>query len=288
MSVFNMGYLFEWRNLRARCGREGCHTTTLRHPLAGRRMGILLGNDWFCSSDCFRLAVESRIRQLHEAACKNPPQRQSRLPLGLLLLSLGSITHAQLQLALQRQRESGGLLGDILCDLRLTTEQEVAVAAAMQWGCPVFTPKSKFSEIQARIPSALMQAYSMAPVHYAAPINKLLVGFVHGIEHQVLTAIERITSCVVAPCFITASDCWESIRCRTGQSNDVTFERVASVAEMATIVQSYAFQIGAEEARLEMCRNYLWARLNREGFPTDLIFTLAHESASTEEHHRMR
>ena len=42
---------------------------------------------------------------------------ESRLPLGLLLLSRGCISHAQLQLALERQRERGGALGDVLCEL---------------------------------------------------------------------------------------------------------------------------------------------------------------------------
>ena len=115
----------------------------------------------------------------------------------------------------------------------------------------------------------------MAPVHYAAPLNKLLIGFVHGIEHQVLHMIEQVTSCVAAACFITSSDCWESIRRQADTNIDVAFDRVSSGAEMANIVQSYAWQTGAEEARLGVCRDYVWARLNREGCPTDLVFSLS-------------
>src|SRR5208283_6152226 len=103
--------------------------------------------------------------------------------------------------------------------------------------------------IQARIPHALMKLYSLAPVHYSAPVNKLLVGFVHSVEHQVLHMIEQITGCVAAPCFITASDYWTSMRNLADQTVDVAFDRITSGAEMANIIQSYAFQTEAEEAR---------------------------------------
>src|SRR5271167_5019933 len=127
MSVFqNIGYLLDWRNLREQCGREGCHGSVIRHPLAGQKAGIRLGKDWFCSGECFGRAVEIRIQQLQEGSRRNPPQRESRLPLGLLLLTRGSITSAQLQVAVEWQRKRGGALGDILCELNFATEQEVA------------------------------------------------------------------------------------------------------------------------------------------------------------------
>jgi len=274
MSVFSMGYLFDWKKLREKCTREGCSATTLRHPLAGRGTGILLGRDWYCGGNCFGHAVKERVRRLIHGADRTPPRKTNRSPLGLLLLSRGRITHAQLQFALQRQRETGVALAETLCEMELVSEQDVAEAAATQWGCPVFKPKSKVSEVQARVPCALMRTFSMAPVHYTHRTNRLLVGFVREIEHQALLAIERITSCAVAPCFITASDCWQNIHVRAGQNHDVSFERISSPAEVAAIVQSYAFQIGAEDARLEICGHYLWARLNCEGVPTDLTFSL--------------
>ena len=66
-----------------------------------------------------------------------------------------------------------------------STEKEVMAAAATQWGCPVFTPESRICEVQARVPGELMELYFMAPVHYVAAVNKLFIGFVHRIEHDV-------------------------------------------------------------------------------------------------------
>jgi Transcriptional regulatory protein, C terminal len=39
------------------------------------------------------------------------------------------------------------------------------------------------------------------------------------------------------------------------------------------VVDVYAFQIAADEARVGVCRNYVWVRLNRDGCPTDLVFS---------------
>ncbi|MGA9568389.1 MAG: hypothetical protein WBS19_22905 [Candidatus Korobacteraceae bacterium] len=274
MSVLhNMGYLLDWRNLREQCGCKGCNASILKRPLTGRKMGIRMGKDWFCSDQCFGRAVEVRIRQLQESACREISQPESRFPLGLLLLSRGCISQAQLQLAHKQQSERGGALGDILCELNFATEQEVAAAAATQWGCPVFTPKSTICEPQARVPGAWMELYSMAPVHYVAAARKLFIGFVYRVEHDVLRTIEELTSCMTAPCFITSSDCRQAIRGLAPTRNDVNFDQVSSVPEIANIVRSYAFQVGAGEARLGVCRDYVWARLNRDGCPTDLVFS---------------
>jgi len=279
MSVFNVGILADFRNLRDQCAGPDCRISRLKRPRVGRKTGIRLGDSWFCSDECFRQAVQIRIRQLQEIASRKLPQRNSRLPLGLLLLSRGCITNAQLDLALEQQRRLGGRLGEILCDLHFATETEVAAAAATQWGCPVFRPKSSPREVQARIPAALMTLYWMAPVHYSASSNKLFVGFAHRIEHHVLHTIEDITSCVTQPCVITSSQCRVTIQNLPSQGNDVTFDRISSAAEMARIVQSYASQIGADEVRLGVCRDYVWARLNRGDYSTDLLFTLCDEPA---------
>jgi hypothetical protein len=199
----------------------------------------------------------------------------------LLLLSRGCITHTQLQIALAQQRARGGSLGDILCELNFATERQVAQAAATQWGCPLFAAPANFSDLAVRIPSTLMKLIVMVPVHYVPGLNKLLVGFVHAIEHKVLRTIEEMTSCVAEPCFIMASQCRENIRMLSDRNLEVRFEHASSTNDMAGIIQSYAFQIGADEARLGLCRDYVWARLNRGNSPTDLLFSLSGNSVDS-------
>jgi two-component system copper resistance phosphate regulon response regulator CusR len=49
------------------------------------------------------------------------------------------------------------------------------------------------------------------------------------------------------------------------------------------VVDVYAFQIGANEARLGVCRDYVWARLNRDDCPTDLVFSNRWNNAGNRE-----
>jgi DNA-binding response OmpR family regulator len=44
------------------------------------------------------------------------------------------------------------------------------------------------------------------------------------------------------------------------------------------LVDVYAFEIGADEARIGVCRDYVWMRLNRDGYPTDLLFSICRDT----------
>ena len=52
-------------------------------------------------------------------------ENQSRFPLGKLLIEKGIITSEQLDVALKKQRETGGLLGAILLELGFVDEETV-------------------------------------------------------------------------------------------------------------------------------------------------------------------
>ncbi len=275
MSSLQLSHLVKWTGLQERCARTGCRATGLRKSLLAGKGGVRLGGEWFCSADCFREGVECRIHALQGTSAPMPFQRDARVPLGLLLVARGCITSAQWRTAREQQLAHGGTIADIFCELHFASEREIAAAVAMQWGCPLYSAKLQPSEIEARIPSALMQMVAMAPVHYAPRPNRLLIGFVRRIEHEVLRTIEEMTGCRTEPCFITASECEEQVRRLAGRNLEVSFERESSPAEVANIVQSYAFQIGSDEARLGRCRNHIWARLTRDGHPTDLLFALA-------------
>jgi len=279
MSSLQLAHLVRWKELKESCAREQCHASSLRRSLLGRNTGIRFGGAWYCSAECFREGAEARLRELQEEAVRWPKQPSGRIPLGLLLVARGCITGEQLRIAAEHQRVRGGALGDILCQLEFASEREVADATATQWGCPVYYARPQAYDIQARIPAELMRLVAMAPVYYAAQANRLLVGFVHRIEHRVLRTIEEMTSCCTEPCFITTSECEQTIRSLSGRSTEVGFERISSAGEMASIVQSYACQIGADEARMGVCRDYAWVRLNRDHHPTDLLFALTGKEA---------
>jgi len=275
MSSANWTNLLNWKSMRQVCAQDGCNCTSLVHSLTGRKSGMLLAGRWYCSAPCISRSVVERIRELREAASHGPASSGGRMPLELLLQARGLINHSQVRTARQRQELCGGTMTDILRDLQFATDRQLTDAVAAQWGCPVFAVRSESCEVTVPIPASLMSLVAMAPVHYLAPCRKLLVGFVQGIEHRILGTLEEMTDCVTEPCFITARECEQIARRSSGRSLEVVFERISSELEMAQVIRSYADQIGAEEVRLGICRDRLWARLFREGLPTDLLFTLS-------------
>ena len=68
-----------------------------------------------------------------------------RVPLGLVLLAQGWITHSQLRKALEAHRENGtGRIGDwLISECGLEAEQ-ITRGLSVQWGCPVL-PVEGFS-----------------------------------------------------------------------------------------------------------------------------------------------
>jgi hypothetical protein len=125
-----------------------------------------------------------------------------------------------------------------------------------------------------------MQLYSMIPLHYVAATNLLLVGFVRNVEYGLLYAIERMTGCKTEACFVTPSDFQNQMQQRRQMEmaggdtdpNELKFESVHSSAEMASILCSYGVHLEADEALIEKCKEYLWARLKCGPKEVDLLF----------------
>ena len=266
------------RTLAPRCANPACNSVSLFHGFVARNnTGARIEDNWYCSPDCFEAAIKSYVRGLITSAAPYLPRR-SRMPLGLTLLSRGLINDEQLKTVVQEQRNiaSGKKIGDILIERGFATEGQVTSAVASQWGVPVFALGARYFDVQVRIPYSLLEIYSLLPIHFGEKANRLLVGFVNGVEHRILSAIERVTGCATEPCFITATDYRQHLRAAASemQYEEALFERPSSVSEMAKIVRNYAIQIGADEARFGYCRDYVWSRLRGARREIDLLFRL--------------
>src|SRR5580658_2683415 len=100
---------------RRLCNNVECASGWTR-PWRNRRRPIFEGQ-WGCSGRCVlamtRAAVERELGDGMESIVATP--HRHRVPLGLLMLAQGWITHPQLRRALEAQRESGtGRIGDWL------------------------------------------------------------------------------------------------------------------------------------------------------------------------------
>ena len=246
----------------------------LKQAVGKKHFGVSLGEEWFCSPECFECGAQKTILELLATRKAQERTAAPRMPLGLSLLSRGALTDEQLKTALEQQRETGMNIGEVLEKLGFATPQQVTAAVAAQWGCPVFSLGERPTPAQLRIPRQLMEMYSMMPVHYSDIGRKVMVGFVNRVEHQLLYTIEGITDCTATPCFISSTDYRRALHSLDlSEKNEVVFDRACSTLEIARTIRSYVSQLGAERVRIGACRDYLWARVIGR-HENDLLFRL--------------
>jgi hypothetical protein len=258
---------------------ESCHRSVTLGHLSAQKAGIKMRGRWYCSSSCFTSAAELRLTEL---MMPEPEQAShvSRMPLGLIFVSRGLLTSAQLREAVDEQKESGEEIGEILMRRGLVSETQVTAVRAGQWGCPVFAVPLHAMQAEVQIPEALIDFHSAIPLHYVTATKRLLVGFVKGVEYGLLYAIEQMTGCKTQPCFITPGDFQSQIALRqlalepsgNAKPREITFESVQTPGEMARILCSYVVEFEADEAIICRYREHFWTRLKCGLRDVDLLF----------------
>jgi hypothetical protein len=258
---------------------ETCdRTLPLRH-LASRRTGIRLRGSWYCSALCFTSAAEKEVSRILKSA-RDHAGHVPRMPLGLSLISRGLLTVEPLKRATDEQKEIGGEIGELLVRNGSVTEKQVTAVRAADWGCPVLNLAKHAEGIGISVPRTLARRYSMIPVHYVAATGLLLVGFVHGVEYGLLYAIVQMTGCQTKPCFVSPTDFQiqfeRTFEPKETSPRELNFENTGSVDEISRTLCFHGLQVEADEARIEKCKDYLWARLKFESAAIDLLFRIPH------------
>lgn len=263
------------------CACRDCRVRRPAWQLPGAHRGVNLGRDWYCTPHCFEKAIYNQLDELPFISLR--PPLHHRIPIGLLMLSRGELTQAQLNTALDAQRSSGkGKLGDWLRQLGFSTERQVTVALGLQWGSPVLSEATPLhSRWLASLPLRLEESFCMVPVHFLASTRTLHIAFGQEIAYPLLHAIERLLGCRTVPCLARES----LVHAAIDQARSITrpdelfFETPASIAEMSRSIRSYALRVEATAVRMIRCGAFLWVRLNRLSSPFNLIFRAAVSSA---------
>ena len=76
----------EWKNMHSVCALPSCRHTMLIRSVPQRRVGIQVGQLWYCSVDCFREAARLRLAELSDERVVEMPHRP-RLSIGLVMVS---------------------------------------------------------------------------------------------------------------------------------------------------------------------------------------------------------
>jgi hypothetical protein len=259
--------------MNAVCALRTCKNTMLMRSVPQSRVGIRMGQLWYCGVDCFASAALSRLAVLADDHVVEMPH-QPRLTIGLVMLSKGYLTDQQLRFATAQSRLNGEELEVSLLRLGLANERQLAAARAAQWGCPVLGQERIGQPVELDIPATLLRISSAVPLHYSAATRRLLMGFVYRVEHSLLHAVEQVTDCKTNPCFITPTEFGAQME-RLAVSPDheeVVPAEPMTPAQMANTLGSLAIEVAAREATLINCRGYIWTRLSGKRRRVDVLF----------------
>ncbi len=247
----------------ANCANRACKSGWLH--LFRSRSGPVFEGGWTCSPACTLAQVTTAVRREgsaeHVAAGRHP----HRIPLGLGMLERGWITPPQLRSALEAQREAGeGRLGSWLVQQTGISEQQVARALGLQWGCPVLSADQHDPEAMATaMPRLFLEAFGGLPLRLAAG-QILYLGFDERPDPVVALALERMLGLRVEGGVVRDS-LYQGIRERMLQAGfaPCTLMEAAAESAMIRILVEALERARPVQSRLVRLYDCLWLRMWR-------------------------
>jgi Type II secretion system (T2SS), protein E, N-terminal domain len=233
-------------------------------PWRSRRRPIFEGQ-WGCSGRCVLAMVKAGLKR--EVAGRGVVQsggvHRHRVPLGLVMLAQGWITHPQLQAALHAQKTSGsGRIGDWLVSECGLEEEQVTRGLSVQWSCPVlkvhgFLP----GEMALVMPRQFVEEFGVVPLRVAGS-RLLYLGWEDRLNASVAYAVEQMSGVKVESGMVNGADL------RVARARLLEAEAVTTVVQTAEDEDALAAKItGVLEqrqpvaARLVRLHQYYWLRL---------------------------
>jgi hypothetical protein len=257
------------------CGLPLCPRSKMPQEWWRRRSGVNLEGVYYCGRQCLETALIAQLARLHVVVPAVPPP--NRIPLGLLMVARGWLTHEQVVRALAAQRSANsGQIGEWFERLGFATERQVTTALALQWGCPVATNLDSHPTPAAMIPLAILEAFQMIPIQFHSATNTMYIAFGQRVDHAALYAVEKILGCVTRPCVAGRRHVAEELtRMRQKpRPSEIEFGPMHDFAELGRVSVSYMVRLGADEARLGRVGDTIWLRLRSSKAQTDILFRL--------------
>ena len=131
--------------------------------------------------------------------------------LGELLIERGIINQRQLEEALALQQNKGGLIGEILVELRFAKEEDIAQALTAQYGFP-YLPLESYDinpEVANIVPGRVARQYLLIPLDKIG--NNLTIAMSNPLNVQAIEDVELLSACSVQTFVSTSSDIKKAI-----------------------------------------------------------------------------
>jgi hypothetical protein len=245
---------------RRLCGNVEC-TSTWTAPWRNRRRPIFEGQ-WGCSGRCVLAMVKAAVNRELGGSDELAAPHRHRVPLGLVMLAQGWITHPELRRALDAQRASGrGRIGDwLVAECGLDAEQ-ITRGLSMQWSCPVLSTKGFEPEIMAlTVPKIFVEEFGVLPLRVAGH-RILYLAFEDRLDASAALALEQMTELKVESGLMDSAQFREAratlLQCDAVESNLETVSTTVSLAARVTAILEQKQPIAARLVRLHQ---YYWLR----------------------------
>lgn len=228
-----------------------------------RHVPVIEGG-WLCSPACTRARIEGLLRR--EQAEENPVSaHRHRVPIGLVLLTQGFISHDHLKDALAAQRSGANMrLGEWLVAHRGLDEARLTRALALQWSCPVFTLQTHATGAPVTlVPRILAESFGFVPLRLKSS-GILYLAFEDRIDHSLTLAVERMTGLRVESGLLSASEfrlAQQQLR-RGGVARTRMIE-AGNIDLLADALTRHIEKEKPTEARLVRLHDLFWLRLWR-------------------------
>jgi type II secretion system protein E len=161
--------------------------------------------------------------------------------LGEILIARGQITPEQLEEALELQKQSGELIGQILIRLGYVTENEVLHALGEQLGLPVVTITDQSVDPVAlgQVPSEFAMRHQLIPLR--SEDHTITVAMANPLDVQPLDDLRLVTGCEIKPAIASPSEIKRAIeqfymekmiQDISEQEADITAEEAPDIADL--------------------------------------------------------
>jgi len=131
--------------------------------------------------------------------------------LGELLIERGVINRDQLARAMAHQKDSGGLIGEVLVNLKFASEEDIAQALTCQYGFP-YLPLANYeieTDVVKSVPENVCRKFCLIPIDKIG--KSLTLAMANPLNVQAIEDVEGITGCAIQTFVSTTTDIKNSI-----------------------------------------------------------------------------
>ena len=268
------------------CGAPEC-SGGWRMPWKNRRRPIF-EQEWGCSSQCLRALVRAAVRREIGDGVRGDRDEphKHRVPLGLVLLAQGWISHPQLQTALEAQRATGrGRIGDWLTQSCGLAEDRIARGLGVQWSCPVLTTEGFSPAAMAVVmPKRFIAEFGLVPLRIAGS-TLLYLAFEERMDAAVALGVEQMCRLKVESGLLAASQ-FQEVRASILAAEAVSAEMhpVADRDALTTGIVRTLEKSQPVATRLVRIHQYYWLRMWLESGATRGIANVPPSAVDMEDH----